>query len=170
MYKISRFQIYLVILVALILQAGILSSIKVFGAKPDIVLISVVFFALFFGSGAGLESGLLAGFLQDLYAFDFLFANTLTLGLTGFIAGSISGKLFKDSSKAGFLSVAFFTILSMSLHYILVRLFSRSLAIGYPEFFISAVIPASLYTGLVSIPLYKFFVNAYNLKEADDYL
>lgn len=170
MYKINRFQIYLIILMALALQAGILNSIKIFGAKPDIVLISVVFFALFFGSGTGLESGLVAGFLQDIFAFDFFFVNTLTLGLAGFIAGLASDKFFKDSSRAVFLAVAFFTILSMSFHYIFVRFFSKTLAVGYPEFFMSVVIPAGLYTGFVSIPLYKIFVNTYNLKEADDYL
>ncbi|MCX5686287.1 MAG: rod shape-determining protein MreD [Candidatus Omnitrophica bacterium] len=170
MYKINRFQIYLIILAVLVLQAGILNSIKIFGAKPDLVLISVIFFALFFGSGAGLESGLIAGFLQDLFAFDFFFANTLTLGLTGFIAGLISNNFFKDSSRAEFLAVVFFTIWSMSLHYIFIWLFSKPLSISYPEFFISAVIPAGLYTGLVSIPLHKIFINIYNLKEADDYL
>ncbi|MFH0763750.1 MAG: rod shape-determining protein MreD [Candidatus Omnitrophota bacterium] len=170
MYKIKRLQIYLIILAAIILQAGVLNSVKVFGVKPDLALASVVFFAIFFGPGAGLESGLAAGFLQDIFAFDFFFANTLTLGLTGLIAGSASDKFFKESKRAEFLAVVFFAVLSMSLHYIFVSFFSKSLAASYPEFFMSAVVPASLYTGLVSIPLYKIFMNIYNLKEADDYL
>jgi len=169
-YKIRRIQIYLIILLALSLQTGALSYIKVLGVKPDLMLISVIFFGLFLGSGAGLESGLVAGILKDIFAFDFFFANTLTLGLTGLIAGLVRNKFFKESSRAEFLLVVSFTIFSMSLHYILVSFFSKLLIIKYPEFLRCAVIPACLYTGLVSMPLYKLFINIYNLKEADDYL
>jgi len=92
------------------------------------------------------------------------------LALAGLIAGSISNKFFKESKKADFLLVLLFTIFAMSLHYIFVLSLSKSLAIKFSEFFLCAVIPACIYTGLVSVPLYKFFINIYNLKEADDYL
>ena len=170
MHKISRVQTYLILLVALILQAGALNSIEIFGAKPDLMLMSVIFFGLFLGSGSGLESGLMAGFLKDIFAFDFFFANTLTLGLTGLIVGLASNKFFKESSRAEFIVVVFFTAFSMSIHYLLISFFSKSPTIRYPEFLLCSVIPTCLYTGLVSIPLYKIFINIYNLKEADDYL
>ncbi|MDP3804266.1 MAG: rod shape-determining protein MreD [Candidatus Omnitrophota bacterium] len=170
MHKINRAQIYLILLVALILQAGPLNSLKIFGAKPDLMLMSVIFFGLFLGSGLGLESGLAAGILKDIVAFDFFFAKTLTLGLTGLTVGLARNKFFKESSRAEFLVVLFFTAFSMSFHYLLILIFSKSLTIRYSEFFTCTIIPACLYTGLVSIPLYKILMNVYNLKEADDYL
>lgn len=170
MHKISRFQIYLVIFAALILQVGAINRTEIFGTKPDLMLIVVVFLGLFFGAGTGLESGLAAGILKDIFAFDFFFANTLTLGVTGLIAGLISSKFFKESKKAEFLLVASFTVLSMSFHFMLTFFMPGSIAIRYSEFLFSAIIPACLYTGLASVPLYAIFIKIFNLKEADDYL
>ena len=54
MYKIARIQIYLILIAALFLQGGILNYIKIFGAKPDLLLMLVIFFGLFLGPAAGL--------------------------------------------------------------------------------------------------------------------
>jgi len=169
-HKINRAHIYLLILAALILQVGILNDLKIFGSKPDLMVACVIFFGLFMGSGMGLESGLVAGFLKDIFALDYFWINTFTLGLTGLIVGAINAKFFKESKRAEFIIVLVFTAVSMSLHHILILVFSKYLAIGYQEYFFTSVIPSSIYTGLLSIPLYTILINSYNLKEVDDFL
>ena len=52
MYKITRFQIYLILFAALFLQGGVLNYVKIFGAKPDLLVIAVIFFGLFLGPAA----------------------------------------------------------------------------------------------------------------------
>ena len=170
MYKISRLQIYIIILIAISMQIGPLNYLKIFGMKPDVVLISVVFFGLLLGPGAGLEAGIAAGLLKDIFTLDFFWINTFIMALAGLCVGMASDKFFKESKKAVFTVVLFTTILSMSAHYFLVYIFSKNFALNYFSYFLSSVMPACIYTGLVSIPLYIAFVNIYNLKEADDYI
>ena len=170
MYKIARLQIYLILVVALFLQGGILNYFAICGAKPDLLLICVVFFGLFLGPTAGLESGFVAGLLKDTFALDFLWINAIILGATGFIAGAVNTQLFKESKRADFIFVLIFTVFSMLIHYAIVAIISNSMALDFSDFFMNSVIPTAVYTGLVSIPVYVKFVNIYNLKEAEEYL
>lgn len=170
MHKIKRAHIYLLIFAALILQTGFLNDLKILGSKPDLMVACVIFFGLFLGSNMGLEAGLAAGFLKDIFALDYFWINTFTLGMTGLVVGAISAKFFKESKRAEFIIVLVFTVLSMSLHYLLTLLFSKYLVIGYREYFFNSIIPGSIYTGLLSIPLYAIFINLYSLKEVDDFL
>ena len=170
MYKIGRFQIYLILVVALFLQGSLLSYVKIAGSSPDLLLICVIFFGLFLGPGAGLESGIAAGLLKDIFALDFLWINAVILGMTGFIVGIINPYFFKESKRMDFIFVFLFTIFSMSLHYCIVSIFSSSMALDFSKFLMNSVIPTAIYTALISIPVYVKFLDIYNLKEAEDYL
>ena len=170
MYKIARVQIYLILVIALFLQGGFVNYIAVSGAKPDLLAMCVIFFGLFLGPAAGLESGFAAGLLKDVFALDFLWINAVSLGATGFIAGAINTQLFKESKRADFIFVFLFTVFSMSIHYVIVAVISNSLAFDFAEFFMNSVIPAALYTALLSIPIYVRLQSVYNLKEAEEYL
>ncbi|MDO8524909.1 MAG: rod shape-determining protein MreD [Candidatus Omnitrophota bacterium] len=170
MYKIARFQIYLILAAAIFLQGGLLNYVKILGAKPDLILICVIFFGLFLGPAAGLESGFAAGMMKDIFALDFLWINAFILGITGLTAGAVNTKFFKESKRADFVFVFLFTVFSMALHYAIVLLLSNSMSFGFSEFFVSSVIPSAFYTAFVSIPVYVKLLDIYNLKEAEDYL
>ena len=170
MYKIARVQIYLILTAALFLQGGLLNHIKIFGAKPDLFLVLVVFFGLFLGPPAGLESGLAAGLLKDIFSLDFFWINVFILGMTGFIVGAINTQFFRESKRADFILVCLFTIFSMVLHYVIVLILSSSMTLEFSDFLTGSVIPTAIYTGLFSIPIYRWLLDIYNLKEAEDYL
>jgi len=169
-YKIGRIRIYLILLAALALQAGPLEHIRVFGARPDLLLSCVVFFGLFLGPAAGFESGLAAGLLKDIFALDFFWINALILSLTGLFAGTVNTKFFKESKRTEFLLVIVFNAFAMSIHFLIVSLMPGSLALEFGDFFLSSVIPASIYTGFLSVPVYRWLISFYNLKETEDYL
>lgn len=158
------------LIAAFFLHLTVLNFIKAYGSTPDLLLICVVFFGLFLGSNAGLESGIVAGILRDMLSLDYFGINTLILALTGFLAGVISANFSKESRLAQFLLVFFFTIFSMTFHYIIVSLFSKNLNFRFYEYFIYSVMPSSIYTGLVSIPVFARFINAYGLKELEFFL
>lgn len=170
MYKINRSNIYFILLSALFFQAVLLNHIKIFGARPDLLLTCVVFFALFLGSGAGLESGIVAGLFKDMFALDFFGMNTFILGLTGFAAGILNAKFFKESKLTQLVFVFSFTIFSMILHFMLVRIFSKTIILSLREYLASSIIPTGIYTGIVSIPIFSKFVEIYKLKELEDLL
>ncbi len=170
MYKIGRTQIYLILLAALALQAGPLGYVRISGARPDILLACVVFFGLFLGPAAGFESGLAAGLLKDIFALDFFWINALILGVTGLFAGGVSAKFFKESKRTELLIVTVFNAFAMSIHFLIVSILPGPLALEFGEFFLSSVIPASIYTGVLSVPVYRWLISFYNLKETEDYL
>lgn len=161
---------YLLLFAALFLQLALSEHIKIIGSKPDLLLILVVFLGLFFGSGTGLEAGLVAGFLKDIYALDFFGINTFIIGLTGLVAGAINGKFFIESKATQFLAAFFFTAVSMTLHFMLVSALSKSLALSFSEYAAVSIVPTSLYTSLVAIPIFSKFIDMYNLKESEEFL
>ena len=170
MHKINRFQALLILLAALFLHLTLLNYIKIFGAEPDLMLICVVFFALFFGPGAGFESGIAAGFLKDIFTLDFFGINAFTLGVTGLVAGVLNEKFSKESGHTQFVLVGLFTIFSMSVHFAFITLFSKSMALNFIEFLTTSAIPSSVYTALVGLPIFAKFIGIYNLKELEGLL
>ncbi len=170
MYKINRKNIYFILLIALFFQTALLNHLRIFGAKPDLLLICVVFFSLFLGSGAGLECGILAGVFKDIFALDFFGINTFILGITGFTVGVLNAKFFKDSKTTQLVLVFSFTIFSMMLHFTLVRIFSKAIILSLREYFVTSIIPTGIYTGIISIPIFSKFVEMYKLKELEDIL
>ncbi len=159
---------YLIIFVALFLQMTVLNYVKIFGSKPDLALIAVIFFGLFLGEGGGLESGIMAGLLKDVLALDFFGINAFILGLTGFIVGFLNTKFFKESKITEFVIVFSFTAFSMSIHFALVSVFSKSLVLNFFEYLTTSVMPTSIYTSLVAIPIFSKFIEIYNLKESEE--
>jgi rod shape-determining protein MreD len=81
--------IALAFIVALILQTTILPFLRLGGVTPDLLLVLVMFNALFYGSFAGGVVGLITGLTQDL-----LGGHYLGLGaLSGFVVGYLMGHL-----------------------------------------------------------------------------
>ena len=170
MHKIGRLQIYLILALALFIHLMLLDHIKILGIKPDIMIIPVIFFGLFLGGGKGLESGIAAGILKDLFALDFFGINSCVLGITGFLAGALGTKFSSQSKNTQILLVIFLTAFSMALHYVLVSTFSKWINLGFGEYFMSSVVPASIYTTLLSIPIFSWLANRYDMRGSEDYL
>lgn len=169
MHKVKRVNIYLVLLAMLFLHLTVLNYLKIFGAEPDLMLICVVFFGLFLGTNAGLEIGLIAGALKDIFALDFLGINAFVFGLVGVLAGAVSMKFSKESKMAQLIAVFSFTIFSMSLHFVLFSIFSK-VNFSFSENLITSIIPTAVYTSLVSIPIFSRFINRYNLRGIEEFL
>lgn len=155
---------------AFLLQVTVLDRVSLFGAKPDLVLIGVVFFALFLGEGAGLECGLVAGILEDIFALDFFGINTFILSLVGFLMGVMNTKFVKESPAAQFLLIFSSAIFSASCHFVLVSRFSKGLDLGFSEYFLWCVIPGAIYTGLIGIPIISKLIDIYKFKEMEEFL
>jgi rod shape-determining protein MreD len=101
--------IALAFIVALILQTTILPFLRLGGVTPDLLLVLVMFNALFYGSFAGGVVGLTTGLAQDL-----LGGHYLGLGaLSGFVVGYLMGHLERRVNIDNVL-VDFFLVLAGS--------------------------------------------------------
>ena len=171
MHKINRVNIYALIMIATFLDVALTGRIEVFGARPDLAIILVIFFGLFGGAGRGMESGLVAGLLKDIFALDYFGINVLILGLVGLISGLAGSKISRESRSTQFISVLSFSALSMLVHFLAVNLKSGSFAgFGLFQYLAGSILPVSAYTAIVSIPIFAKLIGAYGLKELEGLL
>ena len=170
MHTIGRLKVYSVLLLALLLHLTVLEHIRIWGARPDLVLACVVFFGFFLGSEAGLETGLVAGAMEDLFALDFFGINIFVFGVTGLLAGALRTKLSRESKRIRTLLVFVLTAFAMTLHYLAASVFSYPLHVRYAEYAAASVVPVSIYTALVSIPVFLKLADMYGLRPSEEYL
>lgn len=161
---------YIMLLVVFFLQSTLIDLIKIYNTKPDLGSLFVIFVAIFFGWGAGLEAGFIFGLLKDIYSVDIFGINTATLAVTGLVVGLLSPKLFRESRMTQVFVVFIFTLFYFSIHYMVSSAISKISYISFSEYLFSLFIPVSLYTALISNFIFPFFINRLGLKENAEYL
>ncbi len=97
--------------VAAVAQVSIFSQVHVFGAVPDVLLVSLVAVALLRGSVAGAVGGFFAGLIVDTASLGTLGLTSLVLTLAGYWIGRYGETTGRDRAHAPFLSVAVVTVL-----------------------------------------------------------
>ena len=100
-----------VLFVAAVAQVSIFSQLHVFGAVPDLLLVSLVAIALLRGSVVGAVGGFFAGLLVDTATLGTLGLTSLVLTLVGYWIGRYGETTGRDRAHAPFLSVAVVTVL-----------------------------------------------------------
>jgi rod shape-determining protein MreD len=100
-----------VLFVAAVAQVSIFSQLHVFGAVPDLLLVSLVAIALLRGSLVGAVGGFFAGLVVDTATLGTLGLTSLVLTLAGFWIGRYGETTGRDRAHAPFLSVAVVTVL-----------------------------------------------------------
>ncbi len=106
----------LAILVAVVLQAAVLSRLPLPGGPPNLVLVLVIAIGLAGGGSAGLAAGFGAGLLTDLLSDHPVGVLALCFGLAGLLAGLLDA----DVRRSVLLSVVVVAVLTgaVSLTYL----------------------------------------------------
>jgi rod shape-determining protein MreD len=141
--KKKIFLIFAIFLAALI-QSTFLDYLRIQGIKPDILLVLVIFIGLEADKSFGLKAGLFAGLLKDLLSAGPLGLNTLAFGLTGFILGAYTFKLYRERFVLKL--VICFAAAFLISHFYYLTLKAYALPRPYIESLMMIIIPASLYT------------------------
>ena len=97
--------------IGIVLQDTVFNAISIAEGKPDIVLILVVFYALFHGHIHGGLLGVAFGLMEDLMTGRFIGLNAICKGLTGFIVGLMSERLYKNNFSIPVITVFVATFL-----------------------------------------------------------
>lgn len=169
MHAVGRLRAYALLLLAILIQATLLHRFTFAGARPDLALICVVFYGFFFGSAAGLESGIVAGFFTDLFALDYFGINMLVYGVTGLAAGVIKASFSGESKKTRALCVFCCSAIAMYVHYAIASVFAGGFGFGPLEYLRTCVIPAGIYTTAVSVPVFTRLSAGYGVKGLGEY-
>lgn len=98
----------LIILILFSIQTTWLAAISIIGVTPDLVLIFVVFCAVYCSRTIGVGSGIVMGILQDSLSGNLLGVNTFSKGFIGFFFSTLKDKFFVE----GILPISFFLAIS----------------------------------------------------------
>lgn len=104
-------KIAVLLFVAAVAQVADFSQIDVFGAAPDMLLVTLVAVSLLRGSVAGALGGFFAGLIVDTAALATLGLTSLVLTLAGFWIGRYGETTGRDRAHAPYLSIAVVTVL-----------------------------------------------------------
>jgi rod shape-determining protein MreD len=140
-----------VLFLAAVVQVSIFSQLHVFGALPDLLLVTLVAVALLRGSVAGAVGGFFAGLLVDTASLGTLGLTSLVLTLVGFWVGRYGETTGRDRFHAPFLSIAVVTVL-YQLGLLVVHFVLGEAAPAGAVF--SSLVPAIILNVVVTAPLY----------------
>lgn len=104
-------KIAVLLFVAAVAQVSIFSQIDVYGAAPDLLLVTLVAISLLRGSVAGAVGGFFAGLVVDTASLTALGLTSLVLTLAGFWIGRYGETTGRDRAHAPYLSIAVVTVI-----------------------------------------------------------
>jgi rod shape-determining protein MreD len=140
--------------VAAVAQVSIFSELHVFGAVPDLLLVSLVSLALLRGSVVGAVGGFFAGLLVDTATLGTMGLTSLVLTLAGYWIGRYGETTGRDRAHAPFLSVAVVTVLYevglLVVHFVL----GESAPAGAV---VRSLVPAIVLNLILTAPLYALW-------------
>ncbi len=149
--KVSVFLI--VTLILGIFQLTFLEYFKIFGIKPDLLLVTVVIAGLFFEMRSAIIFGIFAGIFKDIFSLNPFGLNLLLFSLWGFLVAKISRKISIEDNIAAAI-VVFIIALLQNIITGLTLIYSGSFV--PTGIFLRIVLLGSLYSALTLPVILKF--------------
>jgi len=119
------------------------------------VLVLVIFYAIFNGANRGTIYGVMCGLLEDLYMGRFIGISAISKGITAYVLGRLQGNVFKENLLVGVIGVIAGTLLNSTLLFIL-SLISFAVFNLDKSIFMN-LIYQGVYNTLIGIPLYIWY-------------
>lgn len=140
----------------LMLQSTLLSYVRIYNVKPNLLIIFVICVALLRGNVEGASVGFFAGLLLDM-AFGKLLGFYSLLGFyLGLAVGSVNRRLYREN----YLVVIFFTFAATTLYeaavYILNNFMTGSMELLVP--LTVKILPEAVYNSIVSILVFAVVI------------
>ncbi|KAA0242749.1 MAG: rod shape-determining protein MreD [Ignavibacteriales bacterium] len=149
--RLKYFIPLLIFIPVVIIQLTIIPFVSIQEVVPNLLLISVVYFAIANGQIIGTVNGALYGLLYDLISGNLVGSNMLSLTVAGFIAGYFSG----ETKREKYLFTYSFSLVVVICALINATIFSLFSVIDFNTNFVQALfnhaLLPSIYTAVVSI-------------------
>lgn len=158
-----RLGIYTAILFLFFIEVTIFNSLRIYGVKPELLLIATIFFGFRFGMIRGLETGLLAGALKDIFGITAFGVNTLSFLFIGCLAGFLREKLSRENIVMQFF-FSNISVYAVSGIYFLYLSGILKCDMGYD--FWREIIGKGLYTGCASPVIFFVLGRIFRAREA----
>lgn len=145
--KISRLLVITLLLGAF--QFTFLNYLRIFGIKPDLLLVTVVIAGLFLETRAAVIFGLFAGIFKDVFGVNAFGLDVILFSLWGFLSAHISRKISIDDNVTRVFLVFIIALLQNTASALSLNLSGSFVPLGI---FIRIAFLGSLYTAL-TLPL-----------------
>lgn len=137
---------------ALLIQSTLAELISVQQIKPDFVLIVLVFMSLSDGHIMGTTFGFLSGWIQDVYAPQYLGLNALCKSIVGFFVGYGSGGVIESNLVVQGIILFVATLFHDALYFLI---YSWNTADGYGWYLLRYGLPTALYTTIAGVLVFS---------------
>ena len=143
----------LVLLLLLLLQLELFSSLRFFGVMPELLLAAAVAAGWYGGPTGGALVGFTSGLFYDFYLATPLGLNALTYAIVGYLLGQIAAFL---SDEAEWIIRITISVAAVTIGLVLFVTFGELIAEPnlYNRNFGKILVIASLYTGLLMVPIH----------------
>lgn len=151
-----KYVFYLIVsTVIFIFQTTLCQYIAIAGIIPNIMLVFIVSIAFFKGETEGLFTGVLMGLLQDSFFSPVMGCNLFLYGITGYVAGCISGYFNKDNIIAPVI-LTFFSTLFYNIGFYALNIVLRGFT--NPNIYLLYKIPPELVYNVIAAFIVYFAV------------
>jgi len=137
---------------ALVLQTAVFPHLRVFGLKPDLLMVVVACWGLLYGPEEGFVAGLTAGLAQDLTSAGFIGLFALAKTLVGFSMGVVLSKVFKESVWVATAAVG----VAVFVHEVILWISLQALHVAAPALdLLTVALPGALYSMVLAPLVYR---------------
>lgn len=150
--KVKIFLISIYILIITVVQSTILDYIRVFGVKPNLLVVFIICFSLIHGDMAeGAAVGFFSGLAQDMVTGKVLGLYSLLGMFLGLVLSSVNRRLYRDNV----IVIIFFTFIASAIYESVLMLY---VYLKQPFNLVEAlrygILPVTIYNCAVSILFY----------------
>ncbi len=148
--------VFLIIIWNVILQSTIVQKLAIGGIHLNLLIITVVSFALIRGKVEGAIVGFAIGFLQDLFFGSTIGFYALLYMYFGFFCGFLNKTFYRDNVLIPIFVISLSNFLLNMLIYIFTYLFRGRTDLNY--YFKNIIVPELVYTAFVCVIIYKLYL------------
>lgn len=108
---LKHLSLYVTIFILFFLEVTVFNKMRIFGVRPEILIIATIFFGFHFGMIYGIEAGIISGILKDIFSLTGFGINVFLFLFVGLLSGYLKKKLVKQN----FITQTFLSALSVYL-------------------------------------------------------
>lgn len=135
-----------------LIQASLIPLVAFHGIEPDLLLIAVTSAGILRGREVGVSIGFFAGTLQDLASGGIIGSNALAKMLTGFVAGRLERKVFKENIFLPIIATVGATLLHSFIFLALCHIVDYKII--FPDFILQHLGPLIAYNVIFAVPIH----------------
>lgn len=148
--------IFIIIIINIILQSTIIQDITIGGISFNLLIITVVSFALIRGKVEGAIIGFSIGLMQDIFFGGTVGFYALLYMYVGYFSGFLNKTFYRDNILIPIFIISTSDLLFNMAVYIFTYLFRGRTELSY--YFMNIILPELVYTAFACVLIYKLYL------------